>query len=132
MSDYRRLSMSEKERRQHEELREPPVPCPYCETQVPVAGLISHIEKRCAGFRAPHPLSKWIPWSHARALGIARSTLKNWTRTKRVRWQPAGHGRLYLLRDLVKNLALIKRPAVFRAMDGDVTAFHVETNGGEQ
>jgi hypothetical protein len=116
---YHRLSISAKQARHREAMREPSIACPHCDTQTTAADLLRHLEA-CSGRREPHPLSKWVTWSEALALGVARDTLSRWVRQGRVRsrvsvrvdgernrGRPAR--RRYLLRDVTKLLALRKR-----------------------
>ena len=99
------LSVREKELVQRDRMREPAVVCPHCETQTTVADLLTHVEERCPGARAPHQLSRWVTWTEAKRLGVPEPTLSRWINRGLVRSRPAGEQRKYLLRDLALRLA---------------------------
>lgn len=106
---YARLSVAEKEIRQREDMREPAVRCPSCDTQTTSNDLVQHVEERCQGPREPHPQSRWITFADAMKLGVQRGTLSKWVRKGRVRVRAAGEQRQYLLRDLAVRLAERRR-----------------------
>lgn len=106
---YHRLSRAAKVARMlrtWERLGEPPVTCPHCETDVPPAELLTHVDTRCDGRRRdPHPRSAWI--DRARALELAPAPrLRRWVDAGQVRTRDgANGGRAYLLRDVVLRVA---------------------------
>lgn len=99
------MTVAEKQRQSLDEMREPAVACPRCETQTTAADLLRHIEERCQGPREPHPQSKWITWLEARTLGASDRSLRRWVDRKLVRVQGEPWRRRYLLRDVAKRLA---------------------------
>lgn len=111
-SDYTRMSVGEKQAHHRDQMREPPIACPLCETQTTVADLVQHVEARCPearspGRREPHPRSKWIGYREALVLGgVPKATLSRWVKLGRVRVRSPGDRRQYLLRDLVRLRAL--------------------------
>lgn len=102
-TDYRRLSVAEKQARHRDTMREPDVVCPRCETRTTVADSLRHAEV-CPGPREPHPLSKWLRWKEVRRLGVARSSIVRWVATGRVRVRAEAGYRLFLERDVKKQL----------------------------
>jgi hypothetical protein len=117
---YHRLSISAKQARHREAMREPAIPCPHCEVQTTASDLLRHVETSCPGRREPHPLSKWVKWGEAREMGVPDASLRRWVRQGRVRTRirarndnPPGPGRparrVYLVRDMVKLMALRRR-----------------------
>lgn len=105
---YARLSVAAKQARHREQMREPAVTCPRCETQTTAADLVPHLEKRCAGPREPHPQSRWIRRTDA-LKWLPKRTLHRWARQGLVRQRGQGRGRReYLLRDVTRQLALRK------------------------
>lgn len=102
---YRRLTLAEKQVRQRDQMREPAVPCPQCDTKTTTADLLQHIEERCTGPREPHPQSRWITWREALRLGVPKPTMSRWVRRGLVGSRGELHVRQYLLRDLVVRLA---------------------------
>lgn len=105
MSDYHKLSVADKERVQRESLREPAIPCPYCEAKTTVADLLAHIEKRCPGERPMHPQMKWVSWREALTYGVKRKSLSRWASNGDVRVDGRPGRRRYLLRDIVRMMA---------------------------
>jgi hypothetical protein len=103
-SEYQRLSVAEKQARHRQAMREPAIPCPHCDTQTTVADLLRHVET-CPGRREPHPLSEWVGWREALALGVLPGTLSRWVRKGKVRTRGEAWRREYLRRDLAKLLA---------------------------
>lgn len=104
MSRYHELSIAEKQAESLARVREQPVACPSCGTQVMPADLIAHVEQRCSGPRDPGPGAKWITWREARAL-VPKRTLVRWVDGGRVRFRGGRGDRQYLYRDLAQNLA---------------------------
>lgn len=103
---YRRLSVAEKERYQRERIREPAITCPACEVQTTVENLLDHLDRRCPGLRPPHHASRWVSWEEATQL-VHRRTLRAWVRRGVVRvGGDEQSGRLYLLRDVIRHVAL--------------------------
>jgi hypothetical protein len=102
---YGRLSVVAKQVDHRERMREPAVRCPLCEAQTTVADLLGHVARRCPGRRAPHPLSRWVGWAEAIALGIAPGTMSRWVRRGVVLSRGGARSRQYLLRDLAVRLA---------------------------
>jgi hypothetical protein len=104
-SAYGRLSIAQKQRRALDEMREPSVACPRCETQTSATELVEHL-KRCTGPREPHPRSRWVTWGEALELGVPRVTMNRWIGRGliRTRTVPVPQ-RQYLLRDLVRRMA---------------------------
>lgn len=102
---YRRLTMAAKQALHRERMREPAIACPYCEAHTVVAELLRHVESTCPGHRPAHPLSKWISWDEAMALGVPKQTLCRWVVLGYVQSYGEIGARRYLLRDLVKMLA---------------------------
>jgi len=85
-------------------MREPAIACPVCETQTTVVDLPRHMES-CNGPRDPHPLSEWMSWTEALALGVKQGTLSKWVRSGKVRMRGAPWRRKYLRRDIAKRMA---------------------------
>ena len=103
---YTRLTVAAKQARELDQMREPDVTCPRCETKTTAADLVAHVEERCTGPRDAHPRSRWIPRTEALRF-VPKRTLYRWARTGRVRQRCDGRGhREYLLRDVTRNLAL--------------------------
>lgn len=107
--DYRRLSVAAKQAVVLDRQREPAVVCRGCETQLPAADLVHHLD-RCTGPRAPHPLSRWINLREARRMGVIPSTLTRWVQRGLVRISvrvaPGLHPeRRYLQRDVAMRVA---------------------------
>lgn len=102
---YARLSVAGKQAHQLEQMREPSVTCPRCETQTSPADLLAHLSTRCTGPREPHRGSRWISWGEATRMGVPDATMSRWTNRGLVRSRGAPNGRRYLLRDLVHRLA---------------------------
>lgn len=105
-SPYHKLSAAEKQAHALASIREQPIACPQCDTQLMPDDLLKHLEERCTGPRDPGPGSKWVDWQGALAMGIPKLTLIRWVRAKHVRFKGGRGDRLYLRRDLVKRLAL--------------------------
>lgn len=102
---YHGLSIQEKQAHALASVREQPVACPSCDTQVMPADMIAHLDHRCTG-REPGPRDKWITHSQALAMGVKKQTLSDWVKARWVRTNNAGRGdRQYLERDLVKRIA---------------------------
>lgn len=106
MADYHRLGIKEKRTRAREAMREPPVRCPECEMAVQPDELLWHQRERCQGAGEPHPQARWVSWSEALALGVPKPTLVRWVRARRVRVRGPRKRRKYLLRDLVRMVAI--------------------------
>lgn len=102
VNPYHRMSRAEKVTRHREQMREPAIPCPFCETQTTVVDLPRHVKDGCPGQRAPHPLSEWVTWSEALALGVPRQTMSRWVRQGLVRARGERDRREYLRRDVTK------------------------------
>lgn len=103
---YRRLTLAEKQVRQRDQMREPSVTCPRCETQTSPADLVQHVQERCTGPREPHPQSRWIRRTEAMRM-IPEYTLQRWARRGLIRQRGQGRGRReYLLRDVTRLIAL--------------------------
>ncbi len=105
-SSYHRMSAAEKQASSLASVRELPMACPNCDTQVMPEDLIAHLDQRCTGPREPGPGSKWVNWQQALAMGVLDRTLKRWVKAKHVRYKGSRGDRLYLRRDLVKRLVL--------------------------
>lgn len=105
-SSYHRMSAAEKQAASLSAVRELPVACPRCDTQLMPDDLLAHLDQRCTGPREPGPGSKWVNWQGALAMGIPKLTLIRWVRAKHVRYRGGRGDRMYLRRDLVKRLAL--------------------------
>lgn len=103
-SSYHRLSAAEKHASSLASVREMPVACARCDTQLMPDDLLNH-ETRCPGPRDPGPGSKWINWREATGL-VPEKTLRRWVQAKHVRFKGGRGDRLYLRRDLVKRLHL--------------------------
>lgn len=106
---YSRLSIAAKQQRHLDRMREPAIACPYCEAQTTVDGLLRHVEATCPGKRPPHPLSKWVTASEIVAMGVPRATVHRWVQRGIVQMDGPSRERRYLLRDVVRVLALTKR-----------------------
>lgn len=104
-SSYHRMSAAEKQASSLASVRELPMACPQCDTQLMPDDLLAHLEQRCSGPREPGQGSKWINWRDATAL-VPEKTLRRWVQAKHVRFKGGRGDRLYLRRDLVKRLAL--------------------------
>lgn len=102
---YHKLSAAEKQAHALASIREQPMACPQCDTQLMPDDLLNHLERRCTGPREPGPGSKWVNWRDALAL-VPEKTLRRWVKAKHVRVKGTRGDRLYLRRDLVKRLAL--------------------------
>jgi hypothetical protein len=109
-SSYHRLSVAAKQGAHRERMREPSIACPHCHTQTTTAYLLRHVQTGCEGRRAPHPLSRWIPWGEVIRLGVPRATLCRWVGQGRVLQRGAARRRQYLLRDVTWLLASRTRP----------------------
>jgi hypothetical protein len=107
---YHLLSAADKEAEAVGRMREPPIVCPHCETKVMAADLLAHVAERCAGRPDPHPLSRWITWRQAEALGVSRVALHRWALAGRVRATWDGRRRLYLQRDVAAAAAQKSTP----------------------
>lgn len=105
MSDYHRMTLAEKQAYHRGRMREPSVVCPACETQLPPADLLRHIDQTCPGPRDPHPQSAWVSWREALALGVRGYTLSRWAARGQVRHRGEVQDRRYLLRDIAVLLA---------------------------
>jgi hypothetical protein len=103
---YHRLSTAEKEAYARGGIREPAIACPVCDVQTTPADLLPHLDARCPGPREPHQGSRWISRREAMAMGVPRETLQYWVRQGRVRATGERHQRRYLLRDLVRRIAM--------------------------
>ena len=108
--NYNKASVAEKLRIQRERIREPAIACPYCEARTPVADLLSHIDERCPGHKAVHPLSRWVTWREAAKRGASGPSLWRWVKLGMVRTNGQPRKRRYLLRDLVRLLAARRSP----------------------
>ena len=104
-SSYHRMSAAEKQAASLSAVRELPVACPRCDTQLMPDDLLAHLDQRCAGPREAGPGSKWVNWREATAL-VPERTLKRWVQARHVRYRGGRGDRMYLRRDLVKRLAL--------------------------
>lgn len=115
MTSYRKMSVAEKTRYAREQLRERALRCPRCEMAMQPDELLQHLRERCPGRQDPHPLSAWVTWGQAEAIGVLPGTLHRWVRKGRVRRKAVSPERsrrggrprrhLYLLRDIVACLA---------------------------
>ena len=103
---YHKLSAAQKQAQSLAAVRELPVSCPRCDTQLMPEDLIAHLDQRCTGPREPGPGAKWVNWQGAIAMGVPERTFKRWVQAKHVRYKGGRGDRLYLRRDLVKRLAL--------------------------
>lgn len=100
------MSVAEKQQVAQDRLVEPPVACPAdCGVQVTAADLMTHVEERCPGPRAPGPAAKWIRRRDAQAMGITPMTLSRLARSGKVRYRGSGMDREYLQRDLAVGAA---------------------------
>lgn len=109
---YHLMTAAEKQARHRNTMREPHMVCTLCEAQITVADRSRHMEA-CTGPREPHPLSEWIAWKAALALGVRPPTMSRWVRQGKVRARGALWSREYLRRDVERLLAL-RAAAVFR------------------
>lgn len=105
---YHRLSVSEKQSRSRLAMYEPPIACPYCDTQTTVADLLRHVDSRCPSSSEIHPLSRWLSRREVFELGVPRHLLRRWVAKGLVRVRD--HRKRYLQRDLVRLVALRRRP----------------------
>ena len=105
MSDYHKLSVVEKRAQALAGVREGAIACPSCDTQVMPADMPNHLE-RCSGPREPGTGSKWISWQEALALGAPAHSITRWRQRGWIRARGGRGDRQYLLRDLVKRVAL--------------------------
>ena len=101
---YHLLSAADKQKLHRGKMREPAVACPRCETQTTVADLPRHLST-CAGPRDPHPLSEWLTWTQALALGVRQGTLSKWVASGKVRARGRRWRRQYLRRDIARRIA---------------------------
>lgn len=106
-AEYHRLPVAEKRAAALASMREPPVACPGCGTQVMPADLVAHVRERCAGPREPGPGSKWIGWKEARSIVPAR-TLVRWVARGLIRVRGGRGDRQYLHRDLVTRASQMR------------------------
>lgn len=106
VSRYHQLSNAQKQAAAREAMREPALSCPRCETMTSPGDLLRHVATSCPGRREPHPRCRWVSWSEAMAMGVARVTLRRWVSNRWVRRRRAEGRWEYLLRDLVWHLAL--------------------------
>lgn len=109
-SPYARMSLAAKQAQHRDRMREPAIVCPFCEVQTTVAELPRHARESCPGARAPHPLSEWVSWRDAMALGVPRQTLSRWVRRGQVRSRGERDRRQYLRRDVTRLVVLRIRP----------------------
>lgn len=103
-SDYHLMTAAEKQAASNARMREQPVACPSCDTQVMPVDLLAH-QERCEGPREPGPGSKWINHRDAIARGVPRGTLSRWVDKGLVRVRGGRGEREYLLRDVAKKIA---------------------------
>lgn len=95
------MSVAAKQALHRDRMREPPVQCKRCETQVVPSDAVRHAAT-CPGPREPHPLSRWLTWREVRALGIAKSTLSQWIASGRVRRKSENGCRRFLEHDIAR------------------------------
>jgi len=114
---YARLSLAEKQAVHRDRMREPPVTCQRCEVQFTPADLAKH---ECRGPREPHPLGRWLTWKEVTRAPyrIPRGTVSHWVATGRVRTERRGLHRVYLERDVARELARQKAEAAAGSTDG--------------
>lgn len=105
MSDYNSLSATEKLRRAHAALVEPPLHCEVCGCAVQVGQLADHVAKRCPGPPAPGVSSRWITLAEVIRLGVPERTLFHWVHAGRIRSSGRAGRTRYLLRDIDRALA---------------------------
>lgn len=108
--DYHRMGIGAKQAHARDQMREPSVVCPVCDTHVTPRDLVDHMARRCTGRRAPHPGSTWVGWREALRL-VRQSTLAGWVRRGLVRTRAGAGGALdrrYLLRDLATCIAWMR------------------------
>lgn len=86
-------------------MREPPVRCPACEVSVQPDDLLRHRHSRCQGEGEPNKWSRWLTWSQAREYASER-VLRRWVQSGRVRTRGHPRGRKYLMRDVVRLVAM--------------------------
>lgn len=103
---YQRLSVSQKQARHRAAMREPDIECPLCGVRTSVADLLRHVDATCPRRRIPHPLARWVTWTEALELGVPKATMLDWVRRGVVQMTGAPKARRYLLRDLVRLLAI--------------------------
>lgn len=127
-ADYHRMTWTEKRQVQHDQAgAEPPVTCPGCETQVAVEYMPKHLET-CPGKREPHQRSKWVSWADVLALGVRRRTFLRWIKAGSVTAKGEAGERTYLLRDVMKQIALHVTRATIKAR---VTSVSPGKKGGD-
>jgi hypothetical protein len=100
-ANYHRMTVAAKQALHLDRMREPPVQCKRCETQVVPADAARHAAT-CAGRREPHPLSRWLSWREVRAMGVAKSTLSQWVRSRKVEARSEDGRRRFSERDVAK------------------------------
>lgn len=105
---YHRMGIAEKQAHHREQMREPAVACPACDTQTTASDLLQHVAERCAGPREPGPGARWISWREAVRQGIKPQTLSKWANNGRVRFRGHRTERQYLLRDLAFRTAQLR------------------------
>jgi hypothetical protein len=105
VSDYHKLPIAQKRAQALAGVREGAIACPSCDTQVMPADMTSHLE-RCSGPRDPGVGSKWITWQEALAMGASARSVIRWRQRGWIRTRGGRGDRQYLLRDLVKRVAL--------------------------
>jgi len=102
---YQRMTLREKQAVTLENMREPAVRCPRCDTQTSARDLLAHVTRRCPGPPAPHPHSHWVNWRDALAVGLPRTTLTRWVNRGEIRVRGERRERQFLLRDLALRMA---------------------------
>lgn len=130
MADYHRMSRVGKLKTHHNRMRAPAMTCLTCETQITEADAMRHAAT-CTGPREPHPLSEWVKWAEALALGIDAGTLSRWAKSGKVRARGPRRGREYLRRDLVKRLLLKRLSCTDASCTTATSAEAVDTDQGE-
>lgn len=108
MTDYRRLSLVEKQAVSRANMREGPVRCPSCGTATAASDLVPHVEHRCQGRQDPGPASQWIDFREALRMGASSRMMTFWARRGHVRWRGEVQCRRYLLRDVAVRVARLK------------------------
>ncbi len=110
-SNYRRLSVADKQRETRYRARPPAMRCPECGLALLPRDMLKHLADRCEGREPAHPSERWISRGDVAALGVCERNVERWAALGLVRYLDAedGAGRRYLLRDVVLEVALRMR-----------------------
>ena len=108
MSSYHRMSIAEKRAVSLASVRESPESCPNgCGTTLMPADMLTHLDQRCTGPRAPGPGAKWITWREAKRI-VPERTLVRWIERGAIRYQGGRGDRKYLYRDLAVRVSQLR------------------------